>query len=465
MIAGRYSTERQVGRGGTGAVWLGRDEVLHRQVALKRVGLIPGAEDADAARAHREARLAARLQHPNVVAVLDFVDDIERGGMWLVMEYVDGSTVAQIVRDRGTYSPDEAATVLRQVADALTAAHVAGIAHRDVKPSNILIDRNGTAKLSDFGVAHAVADPGLTRTGLLIGSPAYLAPEVANGGRGDAAADVWSLGATAYFMLSGKPLYDGGDNVLSILYRIVNDDVPTLPDAGWLAPLLAGTLTKDPARRWTLQQVRDHLDGRHVPPAPPVGETTAVLRPAAAQPGRSRRGLALAALVLALLLGGGVYALTRGGGHQPQRASAPSTHASQPTPKATPAAHQHPRHTGHHRRHRRVVTPPVTAGGMEAFIRRYVSTVAADPAAGWTMLTPKFQRESGGFARYNRFWSPATHGRVLDISADPGALTVSYHVVFDNFHNGPGPTVLKLVHRHGRYLIDGEMTKGFHPAA
>ena len=201
MIAGRYSLDREIGRGGMGAVWLGRDEVLGRPVALKRIGLLPGADRTDLARAEREARLSARLNHPHVVSVFDFVVDADDDARWLVMEYVDGSTLAQLVRKKGRLSPDDAAPLLLQVADALVAAHAAGIVHRDVKPSNILVDPSGRVKLSDFGIARVTADPSLTQTGLVIGSPTYLAPEVATGGKGGEAGDVWSLGATLFYVL------------------------------------------------------------------------------------------------------------------------------------------------------------------------------------------------------------------------------------------------------------------------
>src|SRR4051812_36947212 len=161
-----------------GAVWLARDEVLGRPVALKRVGFGPGGSEPDLERAEREARLAARLNHPHVVAIYDLVEDGE--DRWLVMEYVAGVTLAALVRRDGALSPDQAAPVVRQSADALAAAHSAGIVHRDVKPSNILVGADGQVKLSDFGIARAQADASLTQTGLVTGSPAYLAPEIAS---------------------------------------------------------------------------------------------------------------------------------------------------------------------------------------------------------------------------------------------------------------------------------------------
>jgi predicted Ser/Thr protein kinase len=466
MIAGRYGLEREIGRGGTGVVWLGRDELLGRQVALKRIGLLPGADATDLALAEREARLSARLTHPHVVAVFDAVVEEDTGAHWLVMEYVEGTDLGRLVRDRGALPPDEAARLLGQAADALLAAHAAGITHRDVKPSNILLARDGTVKLTDFGIARVTTDPALTQTGLVTGSPSYLAPEVAAGARGDAAADVWSLGATAYHVLAGRPPYDLGDNVLGALYRIVNEDPPRLPGAGPMTALLDGTMVRDPERRWTMAQVRDFLDrpGAEVTPAsgpesdtepgteptrlltvpvpsvaPPV-PTAAALVPAATE--RRRRITLLAGLgALAVIVLGAIgYATLSGGDGSPDATHSP---AARPTTSA-PAG--------------------PTVRGMEAFIRDYVATVSADPAAAWTMLTPKFQRESGGFASYRRFWDAATNGRVLSISADPAALRVSYQVHFDDFHNGPGPTILDLAYTGGHYLIDGEHTRGFEPA-
>ena len=164
VVAGRYDLEREIGRGGMGAVWLGRDTVLGRDVALKRIGLLPGATTPDLERAEREARLAARLNHPHVVAVFDLVED--EGDTWLVMEYVEGITLSALIARDGALSSDQAAPLVRQAADALTAAHAAGIVHRDVKPSNIMVMKGGMAKgmstwiigaiVMTFVLAHAV---------------------------------------------------------------------------------------------------------------------------------------------------------------------------------------------------------------------------------------------------------------------------------------------------------------------
>src|SRR4051812_42658413 len=247
-IAGRYTLEAEVGRGGMGAVWRGRDEVLGRTVALKKIGVAPGGITPDAMRAEREAKLAARLNHANVVAVFDLVEEPTPDGdsqQWLVMEYVEGTDLAQLIRARGRLSPDEAAPILAQAASALAAAHGAGIVHRDVKPSNILVAPDGQVKLNDFGIARTATDPSLTQTGLVTGSPAYLSPEVASGQQANPASDVWSWGATLFHTLEGHPPYQVKDNLLGALYRIVHEEPPQALTAGWLAPALTATMTRD----------------------------------------------------------------------------------------------------------------------------------------------------------------------------------------------------------------------------
>ena len=462
MIAGRYTPGREIGRGGMGAVWLARDEVLGRDVAVKRIGMAPGGESADLDRAEREARLAARLNHPHVVAVFDLVTDGD--DRWLVMEYVEGTTLAELVRRDGALSPDRAAVLLGQAADALAAAHGAGIVHRDVKPSTSLVPAEGQVKLSDFGIARAEADASLTQTGLVTGSPAYLAPEVASGESASAASDVWSLGATLHHALAGKPPYDVGGNLRGALYRIVHEEPPRAAEAGWLAPLLEGTMTRDPAARWSMTQVRDFLGTgpsttlpRPVPvpvsaPAPDptrtevlaVPPTPAVAAPAASSTPLHRRSYAgplLVGLAVAILVGVILWAALAGTGDDPTDSTDPDRPGSSTSQAQDPSDE-----------------PTPTAQGMEDFMADYLATAPTDQPAAFAMLTPPFQRESGGLEGYSGFWSTVQSADLAAVSADPEALTVTYTVdyVMRDGRETSDEVSLALDFRDGSYLIAGE---------
>lgn len=436
MIAGRYTLDREIGRGGMGAVWLGRDDVLGRDVALKRIGMAPGGGTPDLERAEREARLAARLNHPHVVAVYDLIaeDDVQ----WLVMEYVEGTTLAALVQREGALPTEAAARILQQAADALAAAHAAGIVHRDVKPSNILVTSDGQVKLSDFGIARAEADASLTQTGLVTGSPAYLSPEVASGQQATPASDVWSLGATLFYTLAGRAPYEVGDNVLGALYRIVHEDPPRLPNAGWLAALLDATMTTEPGERWPMARVRDYLAGGPSaapgaapeqtqaltavtpppPPPPPVPTPTPAPVPAPA-PSRSRGGpLAVAAAVAAIV----VIAVLAwrlgadGGGDEDPAADPGPSRTGQPSePQSSPTSE---------------APEDVTADGMEGFVETYLATVTSDQKAAWAMLTPEFQDESGGFGQYQKFWRGFQTADLLSAEADPESKQIGYAVEY-----------------------------------
>jgi serine/threonine protein kinase len=468
VIAGRYELEREVGRGGMGAVWLAEDTVLGRRVAVKKVGVSPGGSSPDLERAEREARLAARLNHAHSVAVFDLVTDDD--GQWLVMEYVEGTTLAGLVKEAGALPPERATHLLQQAADALAAAHAAGIVHRDVKPSNMLVDEQDHVKLSDFGIAKADADPSLTQTGLVTGSPAYLAPEVASGRPATDASDVWSLGASLYHALAGRPPYEVGDNLMGTLYQIVHEEPPRLEDAGWLAPLLESTMTHDPAARWSMAQVRDYLAAgpaasRALPfpaAAAPATAATQTLRAApaptpdptptpaeAATPVRTRRSrtpmlLVAAGVVLLLVLVGVAWSLVTSG--DPSTTATPSGGGA----GSSSSTDEEPDDS----------TPPEqpTAEGMETFISDYLTTAAADPSESFPMLTKDFQAASGGYEGYAGFWDTIESARLVDVSADPEALTVAYTVdyVRTDGSEASGDVVLGLVFRNGRYLIDEE---------
>jgi serine/threonine protein kinase len=463
VIAGRYTLGREIGRGGAGTVHLARDEVLERTVAIKRIGLLPGADTPDLRRAEREARLAASLNHPNVVAVFDLVE--EDGCHWLVMEYVDGSTLAALVRAEGPLPATRTAALLAQIADALVQAHSAGIIHRDIKPSNILIAPGDEAKLGDFGVARGTADVTLTQTGLLTGSPAYLAPEVASGSTADAASDVWSLGATMFHATTGTPPYEIGGNLVGALYKIVHDDPPRLPEGHPLAGPLSVMMVQEPARRWSMEQVRDELRriaaGQEptaivapstsppavTPEALPAERSATVLPPVVRtarprQPQDVRRILAAIVAVAAVLL---VSWLIFDRASQPDPPTASLTEETDSPAPADGTETPGP-------------DPEEVRAEMDEFIGDYLTTVTSDPEAAFSMLSPDFQEASGGYDGYIGWWNQVKSARLARIESDPENLTVTYTVryVMNNGRKNTERIELQLVRHDGAYLIDGE---------
>jgi eukaryotic-like serine/threonine-protein kinase len=254
-----------------GVVWRARDAVLGREVAIKEVvfpATMPEAERRPArARVMREARAAARLNHPAAVTLYDVVAD--QGVTFIVMELVNAPTLADLVRQEGPLPVQRVAEIGAQVAGALEAAHAAGIVHRDVKPANVMVGERGVAKLADFGIASVQGDPQLTSTGLVIGSPAYMAPEQAKGEASGPAADFWALGATMFYAVEGQPPFDRGTSIAT-LAAVVNDP-PRRPErAGPLTPLLTALLDKDPSSRPTGPALRAELGRLTTRPAPPT---------------------------------------------------------------------------------------------------------------------------------------------------------------------------------------------------
>jgi eukaryotic-like serine/threonine-protein kinase len=257
LIGGRYRVGPAVGRGGMGTVWLCRDEMLLRDVAVKQVGLLPGESVTDSARALREARSSAALSHRNVVTVFDVVE--EQDAIWLVMEYVPSRSLADLVSQEGALDPAHVADIGAQVADGLAAAHAAGTMHRDVKPGNVLVREDGVAKISDFGIARSAGDPALTQSGLVTGTPSYFAPELARGDAPTPASDVWALGATLYAAVEGRPPYRARENPIAVLHEIVSRQPPAPSRAGWLEPALLRMLDRDPASRWSMEDAAHAL--------------------------------------------------------------------------------------------------------------------------------------------------------------------------------------------------------------
>ena len=264
LLAGRYRRLSRIGRGGMGEVWLAADELLERRVAIKR--LFGGRDVPDPVsleRMMREARLAARLDHPNAVTIHDVV--LADAHPHLIMQYVAGSTLGERIAD-GALPLSDAARVVGAVAAALAEAHAIGIVHRDVKPANVLIDERGRALLADFGIARSSSDAKLTQTGLFIGTPGYLAPELARGEEATPASDVYALGATLYTAVEGAaPFDDGSPNTLALLHRILTQPVPPPVRAGELTPVVVAMLASDPAARPTAAAVAAELSAWTTP--------------------------------------------------------------------------------------------------------------------------------------------------------------------------------------------------------
>jgi hypothetical protein len=278
-----------------GVVWRAQDRVLGREVAVKEVVFpptLPPEELRSAeARVMREARAAARLNHPGAVTLYDVVQD--QGGTFIVMELVNAPTLADLIRAEGPLPPDRVAAIGAQVASALEAAHRAGIVHRDVKPGNVMVPPAGTAKLADFGIASLQGDPQLTSTGLVIGSPAYMAPEQARAEPSGPPTDFWALGATMFYAVEGEPPFDRGTS-LATLAAVVNEEPRAPRRAGPLTPLITALLAKDPDARPSGPEVRAELDrvvdaARRVPPTEVLpsqgpGRTVPLAGPVAAAP-------------------------------------------------------------------------------------------------------------------------------------------------------------------------------------
>ncbi|GLZ54379.1 serine/threonine-protein kinase [Actinomycetospora sp. NBRC 106378] len=498
LIAGRYRVVARVGSGAMGVVWRAEDERLRRAVALKQVRLPGGVDERSTEQAHqrviREGRLVARIHHPHAISVFDVVD--HDGEPWLVMEYLPSRSLAEVVAEDGALTSHAAAAMGHQVAAALTAAHAAGIVHRDVKPGNVLIGTDGVVKVTDFGISRAVDEATITSTGMMAGTPAYLAPEVARGAAADFRSDVYSLGSTIYAAVEGAPPFGTGENPLALLHRVATGDHPAPRLAGSLAPLLGRLLATDPLHRPEMHQVRDELERLAavdvetdawteeapgtsptvpVPPtdrpepmpagagrvavAPPApGPTHPLpLRPQEPDPAPSPRrrplliGLALllvgAVAVVALVFstsGGGVTGATTG----------PSTGAAPSAGSGSGSASDDGSDSD---------SPPAPAPGTSEQVAQqqaivdYYGLIPSDLAAGWERLTPSYQRNTaGGFAGYSQFWGDMSRVTVRGVSPAPGDsvdATVTY--TYRDGRTSSERTLFRMVQQDGGWKIDG----------
>ncbi len=401
-----------------GVVWQADDERLRRAVAVKQLLPQPGEDPARAEearhRAMREGRIAARLQHPNAIAVHDVVED--HGLPVLVMEYLPSRSLADLLTERGALDPAVVADIGTQVASALAAAHAAGIVHRDIKPGNVLIDDDGVAKIADFGISHATDDVSVTRSGLVAGTPAYLAPETARGSPPTPASDVFSLGATLYAAVEGVPPFGVEDeNSLALLHRVAEGTVPPPRRAGPLEPVLLGMLRPDPAERLGAAQVRDAARavaaGRPVPDAlaraagdwhtqplaavPAAGPAGTRLDAVPARAARPRRGRLFAVVggVLVALLAGVLLLTQLNSGEQ--------------------SAARQPQASG---------TRPVAAAELERAVAEYYALLPDRPGAAWARLGPGLRAE--GRQEYESRWAKVSELDVVSQPRETGERTV-----------------------------------------
>ncbi len=355
LLAGRYRLGESIGRGGMGRVWRARDEVLHRAVAVKELTAAQYVQEADRAillaRTHAEARAAARINHPAVVTVHDVLEYDDRP--WIVMELVEGCSLADAVKEQGRVDAVEAARIGLWTLKALRAAHAAGVLHRDVKPGNVLLAEDRRVLLTDFGIAAIEGDSTITRTGEVVGSVDYLAPERVSGANPGPASDLWALGATLYTAVEGNSPFRR-TSPIGTMQAVVTEEPAPPGHAGVLAPVISALLRKDPTARPGAEEAermlaeaaegrrpntarpyaptRTHATGSKPPrrdamPPPwprgrgrPHGARRAPSRPARPA-GRRRRRLAVVALTVAaaLLGGGGVFGylhVTGGGGQE-----------------------------------------------------------------------------------------------------------------------------------------------------
>ena len=483
-IGNRYRLDERIGAGAMGAVWRGTDELLNRTVAVKELlaAAVPSSEQLEESRQRilREGRIGARLQHAHVISMFDVVVHDERP--WLVMEYLPSRSLAAVLAEKGPMSPRETAAVGRQVADGLAAAHAAGVVHRDIKPGNVLIAEDGRTKITDFGVSRAVDDVQLTRTGVIAGTPAFLAPEVARGQEPTAASDVFALGATLYAAVEGEPPFGLDDNAYALLHKVATGAPRPPEQAGPLTALLMRLLSNDPSERPSASQARDSLAriaagqtvaGLATPtqtlvaPADDVaddGQADTGAEHASSNPGtltdapapapvvipgggngsrppggwkRNRLPVIIAAVVALLVIGGGVaIGLVRANSQAPDpgpiaapdTTAAPTATSAPPTTSASPSPSpttQSPSSSA--------PTSAAPSTDAVAFVQNYYGQLPGNINGAFAMLSPSAQAASGGIEQFRSFYGGMRTVYAQNIRrAGPNTVTATIVFVSQN---------------------------------
>lgn len=455
-IAGRYVVERAVGQGGMGTVWLCHDDVLNRQVAVKEVGNMPGESTSDLARALREARNNAALNHRNVVSIYDAVEDDDHN--WLVMEYLPSRNLSELVAEEGPLSPERVAWIGAQAAEGLAAAHARGTVHRDVKPGNILVTDDDHVKISDFGIARTHGEAQLTRSGVVMGTPAFFAPELAKGEEPTVAADVWALGASLYTAVEGRLPYPDQDNAIALLTRIASEPPPSPERAEFLTESIRRMMDPDPSTRWTMADVAHTLHRLHdqhskqssgpgtVSLTPPLVEQTAgptsIDEPAPvehevlpdrpveptgqprSEPDRAGRRVAVAAVgLLAAVAAVVMFVLMDRDDEDPSTADRPEQNSATDSDKsAGDGETSEPGGQGD-------TSTPANRAAPATFVEDYYAHLPDDTETAWALLSPDMQDEVGGYDSYAGFWRTISAVRVED-TTPVGAKVVDVEVTY-----------------------------------
>ncbi|MGV9363334.1 serine/threonine-protein kinase [Amycolatopsis sp. NPDC003731] len=335
VIAGRYRVLGRAGHGAMGTVWRAKDERLDRLVAIKQLFPDSPADPAAAERTRdrtiREARVTARLRHPHAVVVYDVVE--QGTAAYITMEYLPARTLTELLEEHGPLVPEYVAELGAQLASALAAAHAEGVVHRDISPNNVLVTTDGSAKITDFGVAHARGEGTATGRGLVVGTPAYLAPEVADGEEPGFPSDVYSLGATLYTALEGRPPFGTDENQLALLKRVGAGAVTPPATSGPVTDAVLRLLARDPAARPAMTGAVRLLTRATAPGVTPVA-VPADQPPA--PPRRRRSRPAFAGTALALTAAAVVAATSLPPGREPASAAAQLASAPSTTPPANP---------------------------------------------------------------------------------------------------------------------------------
>jgi serine/threonine protein kinase len=482
-IRDRYRLIEPIGGGAMGTVWRAQDERLDRTVAIKEL-LLPHDHDEHRTeeaknRAMREARIAARLQHSHAITVFAVLEEEDRP--WLVMEYLASKSFAVLIQDEPV-SVDDAIRVGAQISSALAGAHRAGIVHRDVKPANILVSDDGTAKITDFGISRAIGDVKLTATGEIAGTPAYLAPEVARGEDASFAADVFSLGATLYAAVEGTPPYGTADNPIALLYKASSGEIEPPEKAGSLTPLLLRMLATEAAERPSMDEVEQELrallpdaePGEAVlaatipetPAAVPAMPASAAVPPpvgevATVSPG-ARKGMIAVGAGAALLCVAVVVAILLVVRQRPPQDNAappaspvPSTSASAPASQnpAPSAAPSTPPSTSAPATSPTISPVSSTRTAAEA-LSAYYALLPNNPAEAWKLLTDKFKASRRQtYETYTGWWSQFKSVQATSVT-EAGPNRVTAHVVYDG--KKPETDTFTMVQVGGVWMIDGQ---------